>query len=406
MKNSKFNSIIKFNSEYYVIFNTLTEKYFLFRDAELKDLTSVLSSSIFLDTFSEKKNIFYDKCVSNKFIIDDNEDEIADCIEKFKAYNDNSKFNITFFNNKNNSNSLTFWLDLTNKISKIVQKSSVSYKKFQLSWLYTKKYTDFKILKILTDRLYAICRENNCIYSSSLLINNVFPDNLEKILDRLSIDSVEIYLSTFNEDTAFSVAENINLLFKIKKDIKIKLIIKLYDDIVLNVHTLLQLIHYQNRDKIKLHFLNSLTFSPELFLYKMYIKSINLGYRYSYLDTAPSFISSLTKNSLCIDSELNISSCIVAANANDYFAKLDDNGSINIFNNSLYCQYLDQSIIDNYRCACCPELPICPANYPYYRSRSRFLCIRDLYNDLTLEQKIKLKVLNDVVLTKTLPKLL
>ena len=153
------------DSEYYVIFNTLTEKYFLFRDAELKDLTSVLSSSIFLDTFSKKKNIFYDKCVSNKFIIDDNEDEIADCIEKFKAYNDNSKFNITFFNNKNNSNSLTFWLDLTNKISKIVQKSSVSYKKFQLSWLYTKKYTDFKILKILTDRLYAICRENNCIYS-------------------------------------------------------------------------------------------------------------------------------------------------------------------------------------------------------------------------------------------------
>lgn len=406
MKNSKFNSIIKLNSSYYAIFNTLTEKYFLFKDEDLKDLTSVLSSSIFLDTFSETKNIFYDKCVTNKFLIDDNEDELSDYSRKFKAYNDDSKFNITLYNNGNNSNNLTFWLELTNIISKLVQKASQSYKKIKVSWMYTKEYTDFKFLTIITDRFSAICSKNNCIYSSSLLINDVFPEHLEKMMDRLMVETVEIDLSTFSEDKSASIAKNINLIFNIKKDVKLKLIIKLYDDTVLNIHTLLKSIDYENRAKISLHFYNGLTYSPQLFLYKMYMMSISLGYKYSYLDTVSSFISSLKKNSFCIDSDLNISSCVAAAKAHDYFAKLEDDGTLNIFNNSLYSRYLDQSAIDNYKCAYCPELPICPANYPYYRSTSRFLCIKDLYNDLTLDQKIKLKILNDIVQTKTLPQLL
>lgn len=406
MKNSKFNSIIKLNTSHYAIFNTLTEKYFLFEDKDYKDLTSVLSSSFFSDTFSEKKNIFYDKCISNNFIIDDNDDELLDYTKKEKEYNDNTKFNITLYNNEHNSNSFTFWVNLTNKISNLVQKVSKEYKKLEICWLFTGEYTNFKFLSILTDRFESICKRNNCCYSASLLINDIFPEHLETLLNKLVIDNIEIDVTSCSKEVTDNISKNINLIFEIKNHVEMKLIINLYDDDVYNINNLLKQIKYEYRKNINILFLNHLKFSTEIFLYRMYLTSINLGYKFSYLDKYSSLVSSFKSNSYCIDSDLNIASCVAAAKANDFFAKLEGDGEINIYNKPLYLRYLNTSTLDNYKCTCCPELPICLANYPYYRVNSRFLCIKELYDDLTLEQKIKLKILSDIVETKTLPQII
>lgn len=420
MKVSNYNVNIELEENKYILYNTISRKYFTY-NSTVKEYIDKLSENISKERYELSEVSIIKELYSKKIIIDDNYDEL----EWLKLKENTIKFQEQVFyltiQPTLDCNFRCIYCYEEHKqvrmddhtfegILNFVRKISGKVRKIHVCWFGGEPLLEFNLIEKLTNNIIEICEKNKCDYIANIVTNGYLLTNeIIKKLEVLKIGSIQITLDGpqkyhdkmrphQNGAATFDTIHN-NILHLLDINPSITLIFRVnanehnyrYIDEILNIIPE----HYRNR--VAFTMANLFQTKDKISLYDIYVKAIDKGY--SFYNIGKNFSNSCDtcrKNSINIEPTGKLALCSPMAEHGLYYGTLNKDGNIIYSCMDNFVKFQNVSVFDSDNCTKCIQLPICGGGCKYSRYMDKTVCNGSVPDGLTLTQKIKLHYYSDL----------
>lgn len=414
MRISRYNVSFKINENENIIFNTRSRKYVLFRNNEELGAINETIDALIQQNY-DNTELFKNVGI----LIADNENELEEI--KFREHTtmyQDQCFKLTIqptldcnfrcsycyekhidmrMEDQTIENILKFIDKITRKVNKLI-----------INWFGGEPLLEADSIIILCENINKICKNNNCSYESALITNGYLLNNdLIKKIDLLNLRKIQITIDGIDEihDLTRMYMDGTGTFEKIYKNLIEALNTGIYITLRINVSNknyncitqLFDMIPEEKRSKVIISLANIFQEKDKISLFELNKLAIEKGYAIGNVFHNTFICEGAIKNSLLINPEGKISSCAMAAEKGIMFGKIDNEGNIKFDNKTEFFKIRNIIASNEVGCSECVKLPLCYGGCKLNRYLNKGICNWNNPTGMTLEERIKLRYLQDTL---------
>lgn len=422
MKGSFYNVFVDYDNERTILYNTRNRKYKVLTKIQAHEVAKVLGN-LNRSEYTQEEAHLITELSKLEMVLPNDVNELAWIKKKENAMKEQETNYMTIFKATMDCNYRCVYClqpHTPHRVSEEVIQGTINhlkekaktFKRISFLWFGGEPLLEYDVLKRITLDVSETCQEYDCTLMGRITTNGYLL-NVERIkeIEKLGVKSIQITLDGDRETHDFSrphkngegtfdtILENV--LEVLKTDIKLILRVNVHENNMHNIINLLEKIPVEKRSRIILALSNWFQTIPKISLYGLYKEALEMGYKYPNTSNGFNVCESSYNHMVSILPTGKVVMCSEGYEDEDGFGEIQKDGSIQMTNSDVFNTFKSvSSATDRPMCIRCKELPMCMGGCMKARMKNSYNCARAVPDGLSLEEKIKIHYLNDLIHTE------